>query len=207
MFCCFLFFCCVLLSVCYYFIFVLDSILVILLGIFFFFNQKTAYEWLISDWSSDVCSSDLAVAGWLSRKHFAVGVVFLLVLVTLAGAAALSRPLATLEDLIPAVVTAIVGLAVLFLLVRHPSPKRMRHPMRQAELANQPMSRRMVLIASGVVASITGLMAWGGERIIARRTSPASIAMPPPADQAPPLPRGLAQSYRGIRRLHSPHGT
>src|SRR3546814_7541202 len=28
--------------------------------IFFFFKQKTAYEMRISDWSSDVCSSDLA---------------------------------------------------------------------------------------------------------------------------------------------------
>src|SRR3546814_11279167 len=28
---------------------------------FFFFKQKTAYEMRISDWSSDVCSSDLAV--------------------------------------------------------------------------------------------------------------------------------------------------
>src|SRR3546814_14214654 len=27
----------------------------------FFFKQKTAYELRISDWSSDVCSSDLAV--------------------------------------------------------------------------------------------------------------------------------------------------
>src|SRR3546814_10055714 len=27
--------------------------------VFFFFKQKTAYEWRISDWSSDVCSSDL----------------------------------------------------------------------------------------------------------------------------------------------------
>src|SRR3546814_6655711 len=27
---------------------------------FFFFKQKTAYEMLISDWSSDVCSSDLS---------------------------------------------------------------------------------------------------------------------------------------------------
>src|SRR3546814_9062291 len=26
---------------------------------FFFFKQKTAYDMLISDWSSDVCSSDL----------------------------------------------------------------------------------------------------------------------------------------------------
>src|SRR3546814_4985892 len=31
--------------------------------VFFFFKQKTAYEMRISDWSSDVCSSDLA-AGW-----------------------------------------------------------------------------------------------------------------------------------------------
>src|SRR3546814_21070184 len=29
---------------------------------FFFFKQKTAYEMRISDWSSDVCSSDLPCA-------------------------------------------------------------------------------------------------------------------------------------------------
>src|SRR3546814_7010392 len=29
----------------------------------FFFKQKTAYEMRISDWSSDVCSSDLRVPG------------------------------------------------------------------------------------------------------------------------------------------------
>src|SRR3546814_6713592 len=31
----------------------------IVLLFFFFFKQKTAYEMRISDWSSDVCSSDL----------------------------------------------------------------------------------------------------------------------------------------------------
>src|SRR3546814_16500049 len=31
----------------------------LLLFVFFFFKQKTAYEMRISDWSSDVCSSDL----------------------------------------------------------------------------------------------------------------------------------------------------
>src|SRR3546814_1666598 len=30
--------------------------------LFFFFKQKTAYEMRISDWSSDVCSSDLRKA-------------------------------------------------------------------------------------------------------------------------------------------------
>src|SRR6058998_3353832 len=34
---------------------------VFVLFIFFFFKQKTAYEMVMSDWSSDVCSSDLPV--------------------------------------------------------------------------------------------------------------------------------------------------
>src|SRR3546814_7483809 len=34
-----------------------------LLIFFFFFKQKTAYEMRISDWSSDVCSSDLRYIG------------------------------------------------------------------------------------------------------------------------------------------------
>src|SRR3546814_11097859 len=34
-------------------------VLVSLVFVFFFFKQKTAYEMRISDWSSDVCSSDL----------------------------------------------------------------------------------------------------------------------------------------------------
>src|SRR3546814_14692566 len=46
---------------------------------FFFFKQKTAYEMRISDWSSDVCSSDL-------QSH-------LLVLLT-AGANSAARPVA-----------------------------------------------------------------------------------------------------------------
>src|SRR3546814_7542363 len=33
--------------------------LVVVVVRFFFFKQKTAYEMRISDWSSDVCSSDL----------------------------------------------------------------------------------------------------------------------------------------------------
>src|SRR3546814_18815434 len=34
-----------------------------MLLVFFFFKQKTAYDMRISDWSSDVCSSDLWLAG------------------------------------------------------------------------------------------------------------------------------------------------
>src|SRR3546814_4451182 len=43
--------------------FLLCCYLCLLLFGIFFFKQKTAYEMRISDWSSDVCSSDLRVAG------------------------------------------------------------------------------------------------------------------------------------------------
>src|SRR3546814_9754848 len=52
------------------FFFLLWMLLYQYVGIFFFFffKQKTAYEMRISDWSSDVCSSDLfistATAAW-----------------------------------------------------------------------------------------------------------------------------------------------
>src|SRR3546814_8862934 len=45
--------------------------LLLLLNSFFFFKQKTAYEMRISDWSSDVCSSDLRMwqRAWLYAGH------------------------------------------------------------------------------------------------------------------------------------------
>src|SRR3546814_10064163 len=36
----------------------------------FFFKQKTAYEMRISDWSSDVCSSDLPATGHMKKRSF-----------------------------------------------------------------------------------------------------------------------------------------
>src|SRR3546814_9614821 len=37
--------------------------------VFFFFMQKTSYEMRISDWSSDVCSSDLASRDPMIEAH------------------------------------------------------------------------------------------------------------------------------------------
>src|SRR3546814_3170805 len=41
--------------------------------VFFFFKQKTAYEMRISDWSSDVCSSDL---GTCSKHNLDVDLTY-----------------------------------------------------------------------------------------------------------------------------------
>src|SRR3546814_13287908 len=46
--------------------------------VFFFFKQKTAYEMRISDWSSDVCSSDLKRPGKI-RFQYQKGVPLLIV--------------------------------------------------------------------------------------------------------------------------------
>src|SRR3546814_4397274 len=68
----------------------------------FFFKQKTAYEMRISDWSSDVCSSDLIQAIWTADfrrlethyndQKFTLGSLYIPVpeLVTLVVAVSLS---------------------------------------------------------------------------------------------------------------------
>src|SRR3546814_4897224 len=42
---------------------------------FFFFKQKTAYEMRISDWSSDVCSSDLNPPRQWVQRHAGTGYI------------------------------------------------------------------------------------------------------------------------------------
>src|SRR3546814_9659500 len=63
--------------------------------LFFFFKQKTAYEMRISDWSSDVCSSDLwdhaTLANFdrlLEVPSLSRGIVNTLLLSVVGGAAA-----------------------------------------------------------------------------------------------------------------------
>src|SRR3546814_3650582 len=80
---------CVFLCTCLFFLFY-----------FFFFKQKTAYEMRISDWSSDVCSSDLswrmtAASQWKILAYFillgiAMFVVFM-ILGMIVGVSAFAR--------------------------------------------------------------------------------------------------------------------
>src|SRR3546814_6923440 len=70
------------LNLCSHYVFVsftirCDYLLCYLCGsiFFFFFKQKTAYEMRISDWSSDVCSSDLRVEQLeLARRAVAIAI-------------------------------------------------------------------------------------------------------------------------------------
>src|SRR3546814_8473118 len=53
----------------------LHLILFIVFFLLFFVKQKTAYEMRISDWSSDVCSSDLPIITHLNATAGCIGIV------------------------------------------------------------------------------------------------------------------------------------
>src|SRR3546814_20899706 len=61
--------------------------------VFFFFKQKTAYEMRISDWSSDVCSSDLIVS--LVRD---LGITAVTITHDMASARTIAHRVAMLKD-------------------------------------------------------------------------------------------------------------
>src|SRR3546814_4335287 len=78
----------------------------------FFFKQKTAYESLISDWSSDVCSSDLSVSA-ISDINFTVcmyGIAIFAIFIALGGMKVIGY-----TDVIQVLVLILGGLATTYL--------------------------------------------------------------------------------------------
>src|SRR3546814_3543690 len=72
---------------------------------FFFCKQKTAYEMRISDWSSDVCSSDLAGIGFILLDEL-MGRVKLLRFPPLAVGIGIYLPMTVI---LPVVIGALLG--------------------------------------------------------------------------------------------------
>src|SRR3546814_19197429 len=75
--------------------------------LFFLFKQKTAYEMRISDWSSDVCSSDLGARGaeligqWLKRHKLPVDRIIASPAVRVTETLDIFQPAAGLDALEP----------------------------------------------------------------------------------------------------------
>src|SRR3546814_2833075 len=85
--------------------------------IFFFFKQNTAYEMRISDWSSDVCSSDLCwnaefiVEGAAGALETISIILLLLLAVILSGILSRVVPLPLPRPLFQIALGAVIGLA------------------------------------------------------------------------------------------------
>ena len=137
------------------------------------------------------------VAGIVARRSLALGAALLVLLTALAGAAALGRPTAQAGDVLPAVVAAVVGVAVLVLITR-----TAREPRGSGE--GTRVSRRG-LLGMGAVAVAVVAIGGAGEWITRARSRIADITLPAAARKATPLPVGLEQKYPGITPLQIPN--
>src|SRR3546814_2465173 len=84
----------------------------------FLFKQKTAYEMRISDWSSDVCSSDLLTGGaWDPTLAFVMGGAIIPMAVAWVVRGRLDAPVAAPEFTVPGtnpITPRLIGGAMLF---------------------------------------------------------------------------------------------
>lgn len=144
-----------------------------------------------------------AAAGLLARRSRGGGAGLLVGLAALAGAAALSRPAATVADALPALATAVVGVAVLLRLTL-PS-RRTAAPTERDDAAgtdtSSGLSRRLLITATLGLAAV---LAGAGELVgRLRGGGPSSVTLPAPTDPASPLPPGLEGRFRGISDLQT----
>jgi len=141
-----------------------------------------------------------ALVGLLARRRLWLSVAALVVLVGLAGAAAVARPTAGVGDAVPSLVALVVGVGVLVALVRAIDTDA-RGP-RETDAAGGFARRRFVLGSAGVVA-LSALGAVGGQlRAGARRAK--DLVLPRPSDPAKAFPTGLDGQVQGISPLRTP---
>jgi DMSO/TMAO reductase YedYZ molybdopterin-dependent catalytic subunit len=146
-----------------------------------------------------------ALAGVLARRRPVLGFGLLLVLVALAGAAALARPQADLVDIVPALVAAATGLLTLWWLVR--VLRAPEDPTTVPTAAPSVGSRRGFLIGSGAFLVGGAVAAGAGQWIIRARARISDIVLPRPAAEAPALPAGLEDQHPGITPWRTPNSS
>ncbi|WP_323095239.1 molybdopterin-dependent oxidoreductase [Intrasporangium sp. YIM S08009] len=150
-----------------------------------------------------------ALVGLLARRRLWMSVTGLVVLVGLAGAAAVARPTAGVLDAVPSLVALAVGVAVLVGLVRAiDADARVSTgggPAVGGPAAGGFARRRFVLGSAGVVV-LSALAATGGQlRIGARKAR--DLLLPRPASPAKAFPTGLDGQVKGISPLRTPTST
>jgi DMSO/TMAO reductase YedYZ molybdopterin-dependent catalytic subunit len=152
-----------------------------------------------------------ALVGLVARRHRALGLALLGLLAVAPIVAATLRPAATGVDVLPGVVTAVVGVLaagwLLGLLDRWGAADS--DPAAGAGPDARPRgdgssSRRHVLVAAaglGAVAATGGAL---GQAVV-RRGTPSDIALPGPASSLAPLPPGLEKEVPGVAALRTPN--
>jgi DMSO/TMAO reductase YedYZ molybdopterin-dependent catalytic subunit len=134
------------------------------------------------------------LAGVLAHRAFRYGAGLLVVLVGVALYAALSRPVVRPVDALPALVTAVVGVATLWGLV-HLDQHR---GSAEEETSSAALSRRAVLLGMGGVAVVAAASGYAGRVIAHSRAAIGNITLPRAQSPARAFPAGLDRKVPGI---------
>ncbi len=145
-----------------------------------------------------------AIGGLLARRRFVLGALVLVLLVALAGAAAVLRPGAGPLDALPALATAVAGVASLWWLVR--TAAGAGSTTSSDEAAATGPSRRGVLVATGALAVAAAAMGGVGRLISGLRADPGDVTLPAATDPAGGFPQGLDDKVPGISPFRTPTG-
>lgn len=158
-----------------------------------------------------------AVAGLLSARRPSVGRFVILALAVLATAAAVLRPTAGEVDVLPGLVTGVVGVAVLGLLLGlipragdaedgAAAPHRESPTDHNARESGGPVTpaRRSFLLAAGGTAVGAAAVGGLGQKLTADAIAPSSATLPVPTVALPPLPAGLEGRIEGLVPWRTP---
>lgn len=144
-----------------------------------------------------------AIGGVLARRRFALGAGVLVALVAVAGLAAVLRPTAGPLDAVPALASALTGVGALWWLTRTADGTTTDTP--GAHPGDRAVTRRGVLVATGVLTVAAAAMGGVGRWVSSLRADPSDVALPPPTDPAPAFPQGLDGRIEGISSFRTPN--
>ncbi len=152
-----------------------------------------------------------AAAGVLARRHRTAGLAVIGVIAMLAVVAAVLRPTAQPVDLLPGLVTALVGVFGASWLLG--SLDRMgaadADPAAGAGAdrtgrGDGTSGRRTVLVAAAGLGAVAAAGGGIGQALV-RRGGSAEVVLPTPAQPLAPLPQGLEEMVRGVSSFRTPN--
>lgn len=154
-----------------------------------------------------------AVIGLVSRTRPSLAYILVVALASLAGLAAWFRPASAPFDIVPAFVTAIVGvititgLRALIPNLATPGAVVPESPLDHSAYANgsagAPARRNFLLGAAGVTVGAAALGTLG-QKLAAPATDPSSIALPRPENTLKALPAGIEGKIKGVSQFSTP---
>ena len=152
-----------------------------------------------------------AVAGLVSRTRPLAGRLVIVALAALAAAAAVLRPTAGQLDVVPGLVTGLVGVGALTALlalvsrgevVRPESPTD--HNARQTG-DRVTTGRRNFLLAAGGTAVGAAAVGALGQKLTVDAIAPSTMALPAPAQSLSALPAGIEERVKGVVPWRTPN--